>query len=124
MVLDMAGMRVLVVEDDRDLRDALEHILRIEGFEPICRGDGEAALEYLHESAPPRLILLDIAMPRMDGLRLRDELMKDPGLRKVPVVIVSSFIETPLVGRRLDLPYLTKPFDAGTLLETVRRYAS
>jgi DNA-binding response OmpR family regulator len=120
----MARPTVLVVEDDRDLSEALRHLLQLEGFETICVGDGAAALEYLRASPSPCLVLLDLMLPKIDGARVREALRRDPRLRTVPVVILSSRTDTPLTARRLDAGYLTKPFEADVLLETVRHYAA
>ena len=119
----MEARAILVVEDDENLSEALAHTLRLEGYEPIVRPNGEAALDYLRGNLPPPdLILLDLMMPMMDGVRFRSEQVKDVRLRGVPVVIVSARLDTPRMATRLELPYLTKPFDAGVLLDTVRRY--
>ena len=65
------GSKVLLVEDDRDLRDAVAELLRIEGFDPVCAANGKEALDYLQAGGTPRLILLDLMMPTMDGERFR-----------------------------------------------------
>jgi CheY-like chemotaxis protein len=115
---------VLVVEDEPDLREALGYILTLEGFAPVCIADGEAALEYLRHSPPPALVLLDLTLPKVDGVHVREILQSDPRLRAVPVVILSSRSDTPVAARRLRTPYLTKPFDVPTLVDTVRQHAA
>ena len=118
------GSKVMLVEDDRNLREAVAEVLRIEGFEPVCAADGQEALDYLGAGERPGLILLDLMMPTMDGERFRAEQLKRPGLKSIPVVILSARTDTPRLARRLDCPYLTKPFEVGALLDTVKRYSS
>jgi DNA-binding response OmpR family regulator len=115
---------VVVVEDDPDLREALGYILPLEGFAPVCIADGEAALEYLRHSPSPALVLLDLTLPKVDGAHVREILQRDPRLRAVPVVILSSRIDTQVTARRLGTAYLTKPFDVPTLVDTVRQHAT
>ena len=121
---DMARPIVLVVEDDRDLCEALRQLLPLEGFDPICVGDGAAALDYLRDAPPPCLVLLDLTLPKVDGARVREALRRDPRLHSVPVVILSSRSDTALAARRLDAAYLTKPFEVPALLDTLRQYAA
>jgi len=118
----MARPTVLVVEDDRDLSEALGHLLPLEGFDAVCVGDGAAALDYLRDSPPPCLVLLDLTLPKIDGGRVREALRSDPRLRAVPVVILSSRTDTALAARRLGAGYLTKPFEVDVLLDTLRQY--
>ena len=118
----MARPTVLIVEDDRDLSEALGELLPLEGFDAVCIGDGAAALEYLRASPLPCLVLLDLTLPKVDGARVREALRSDPRLRDVPVVILSSRSDTALAARRLGAGYLTKPFEVGVLLDTLRQY--
>src|SRR5262245_58479142 len=111
------GPKVLLVEDDRDLRDAVAELLRMEGFEPVCAANGQEALEWLGAGETPRLILLDLMMPTMDGERFRAEQLKRPWLQSIPVLILSARWDTPQLARRLHCPYLTKPFEVGALLD-------
>jgi CheY-like chemotaxis protein len=116
--------RVLVVEDDGDLRETIADILRMEGFEPVCACDGLQALDYLHRGERPRVILLDLMMPAMDGERFRAEQLKLPEGRAIPVVILSAHCDVAGRARRLALPFLAKPFDVGALLDAVGRYST
>ena len=121
---ELMGSKVLLVEDDRDLREAVAEVLRMEGFEPVCAGDGQEALDYLRVGETPRLILLDLMMPTMDGERFRAEQLKRPWLRSIPVLILSARWDTPHLARRLHCRYLTKPFEVGALLDAVKEYGS
>src|SRR5436190_10082583 len=83
--------RVLIVEDDADLREMMCLLLAYEGFDVEAARDGVEALERLRSAAPrPQLILLDLMMPRMDGWEFCRKLAGEPGLEKIPVVVLSA----------------------------------
>jgi len=112
---------VLVVDDDRSLRESLSRLLDMEGYSVLEADNGQKALEVLEKAAHfPCLILLDLAMPIMDGrgfLKLR---AKDPMLREIPVVVVSG---NPPSGEPLDGidAYLQKPVRFDRLIAIVDR---
>lgn len=82
----------LVVEDDEDIRLTFSSVLTDEGYRTVCAADGADALALLRRSdvARPRVILLDLVMPRMDAWKLRRELLKDERLAKIPIVLISG----------------------------------
>jgi CheY-like chemotaxis protein len=81
---------ILVVEDDRDLREILADALELEGFDTVCVEHGEAALRHLGTGARPCMILLDLMMPVMDGWTFRREIAKHQGLADIPVVVMTA----------------------------------
>jgi CheY-like chemotaxis protein len=81
---------ILVVEDDRDLREILSDALELEGYETVCVEHGEAALRHLYTGARPCVILLDLMMPVMDGWTFRREILKDQSLADIPVVVMTA----------------------------------
>lgn len=81
---------ILVVEDDKDLRETLSEALELEGYVAVCAENGEAALRYLRSGARPCLILLDLMMPVMDGWTFRQELLKDEALASIPVIVMTA----------------------------------
>ncbi len=86
-------VRVLLVEDDQDLRESLEEFLRLEGFEVVGAANGLDALLHLRTTlALPDVILLDVDMPVMDGREFRAVQRRDPVAGMVPVVVLSSAI--------------------------------
>lgn len=81
---------ILVIEDDRDIRDSITEILEDEGFAVASAQDGEAGLAWLANNDAPALILLDLLMPRLDARGFRGEQMKNPAWAQVPTVIMSA----------------------------------
>jgi CheY-like chemotaxis protein len=83
---------VLVVEDDPDVRETLADTLREEGIAVDEAANGLEALECMRENdALPSVILLDLAMPVMDGRAFRDAQQRDPRLAAVPVILLSGY---------------------------------
>ena len=83
-------MKILVIEDDRTLRESLCEALQLEGFIVDGVENGEAALRYLRNGPLPCVILLDLMMPIMDGWTFRREALKDPALAGIPVVVMTA----------------------------------
>jgi two-component system, chemotaxis family, chemotaxis protein CheY len=81
---------ILVVEDDKDLRDSLADALRLEGYDVVGVEHGEAALQHLSTGARPCVILLDLMMPVMDGWTFHREIQKDQSLAAIPVVVMTA----------------------------------
>lgn len=117
---------VLVVDDDRDLREALCGALEDSGFSAIGLADGREALKYLHSGLPkPSLILLDWMMPVLSGGEFREEQLKDPELADIPVIVISAHVKADLFGVSLGIEMLLrKPFPLGELISQVERYAT
>ena len=111
---------VLVVEDDRDVREAVSDALESEGFTVIQARDGEEALARARDLVPS-LILLDLMMPRMNGWEFRAIQAADPLLSGVPVVVVSAVAD--LVEELHPAAVLAKPFDLRHLLQAVEQFA-
>lgn len=115
---------ILLVEDDDDIRDAVQDALDRRGYRTFAVPDGRAALDHLRATAElPGLILLDLTMPRMSGWEFLEHREADPALAAIPVVILSAVAnveEKPHAGEWAGV--LTKPVTLDTLLETVRRF--
>jgi len=112
---------VLVVEDDRDLRDSLLEVLEEAGYSSTGAEDGLAALASLQAASPrPDLILLDLQMPRMDGPSFRAEQLKLPALADIPVVVVTANADAAQQGRLIGArAVLRKPVKLPQLLELI-----
>ncbi len=115
--------RILVVEDDTDLRLSLAEVLEEEGCEVACATDGEDALRQLAARAVPAAILLDLTMPRMDGWTFRSHQQKDPRLAAIPTVVISAaYASDPRnIAELAPAAFLSKPFDVGSLIDTLKR---
>lgn len=85
---------ILIVEDDRDIRDVLAEILAEEGYQVLVAEDGADGLKRLAEGPSPDLILLDLMMPRMDGYQFREEQRKNPAWSAIPLVLLTAGVET------------------------------
>jgi CheY-like chemotaxis protein len=117
--------RILVVDDDDDIRRLVCLILASEGYEAIPASDGLEALRLLHERERPSLILLDIMMPRMDGEALVAVLNMSPDLRTIPVVIMSGHGDAQEKSRTCSARgCLVKPVDVDDLLTTVHELSA
>lgn len=81
--------KILIAEDDPTIARLYEKLFTFEDYEVEIAGDGEAALESAH-AATPTLIMLDIMMPRLNGLAALEQLKADPKLKDVPVVILTN----------------------------------
>ncbi len=114
--------RVLVVDDDPDIRLVLQELLTEEGYQVETASDGLTALGLLHQAPLPDIILLDLAMPGMNGGAVVKAIRSDPALRGIPVVIVTGSVpdafEYPPDGSYQGL--IGKPFDINDVLEIVR----
>jgi len=116
---------ILIVEDDPDVRASLVEVLEDEGYRVATAGDGVEALHYLRGApALPRLILLDMMMPHMDGFQFRAAQSSDSVLSQIPVAVVTADDQA---GRRATAlgvnGYLRKPVQLTDLLALVEKLA-
>jgi CheY-like chemotaxis protein len=111
---------ILVVDDDRDIRETLTDVLQDEGFKVVSAANGRDALSYLRGSTRPCLILLDLMMPVMDGWAFRHFQSEDPSLREIPVVVLSAAPEAE--GALGAIPVLRKPVSFDNLVGTISQY--
>lgn len=113
-------VRVLVVEDDPSVRGLLQTLLAAEGYEVATASDGLAGLVKA-TSAPPELVLLDLMMPDLGGVRVLEEMRDDPDLAEVPVIVVTGKVDAVPGMRSLlgEENVFLKPFAVGELLARV-----
>jgi len=107
----MSRHKVMVVEDDVDIREALIEILEENGCEAVGASNGERALAYLRSTdSLPCLILLDLMMPVMDGQAFREVQIQDPVLANIPIVVVSAYRDVESHAENLKAAhYIKKP---------------
>ncbi|HEX8437306.1 response regulator [Archangium sp.] len=115
---------LLVVDDDTDLREALEEVLRDAGFSVVGACNGREALEVLARTRPlPGLVLLDMMMPVLDGQGFAQEMHAVPEWKGIPVVIFSASAGTANVAQEVGArAYLRKPVDVEVLVDTVGQH--
>lgn len=119
------GERVLVVDDDDDIREIIGYVLSADGFLVDVAKDGLDALDKLDPSGPPPVILLDMMMPRMDGETFLRTLRGRPALAAAPVIVISGDAAANGKARDLDaVACLVKPFELDDLLRLVHKFAS
>ena len=81
---------ILVVEDNAETRDVLERVLSICGYDVVTTRDGLDALAFLRGGGRPAVIILDVAMPRMDGIAFRRALSADSRFADIPVIVYTA----------------------------------
>jgi len=120
---------VLVIDDEEDIRAALRQILEEEGYATAEASNGAEALALLEGSAfPPRLILLDLMMPKMDGWEFLLRIDEDPKLHGIPVALMSAHesVRRATDPRRAEASHLEllfpKPLNLLRLMSTVRDF--
>ena len=113
---------IIVVEDEADIADLVKYNLEKEGFRAIVATDGEKALERIRTS-PPALVILDLLLPKLDGLAVCREMRRDPRTKAVPVLMLTARSEEmdKLAGFEAGADdYLTKPFSPRELVARVK----
>jgi DNA-binding response OmpR family regulator len=122
-----SGKRILVVDDNADLRSTIQALLQADGFDVVVAGDGQAALE-LHQSRPADVVITDLFMPDKDGIETIVELRKlSP---KLKIVAMSGWTSAQgsdylKVAREIGATVtLQKPFDPQELSRVVRQLAA
>ncbi|MET7857076.1 response regulator [Streptomyces sp. NPDC005318] len=117
--------RVLVVDDNKVIRQLIRVNLELEGFEVVTAADGVECLDLVHRVCPD-VITLDVVMPRLDGLQTATRLRSDPRTRHLPVAIISACTQYEVdngVAAGVDA-FLAKPFEPSELVRLVRQLAN
>ena len=113
---------ILIVEDEQDIRELLAYNLEKEGYATVQAADGKEGLE-LARSRKPDLILLDLMLPKMDGLAVCRELERDSGTVRIPIIMLTakSEVNDRITGLEMGADdYLVKPFGTSELLARIR----
>ncbi|MEV8531000.1 response regulator [Streptomyces sp. NPDC051211] len=121
-VVPGASGRVLVVDDNKVIRQLIKVNLELEGFEVVTAADGAECLDVVHQVRPD-VVTLDVVMPRLDGFGTASQLRADPRTRDLPVAIVSACTQYEVeagVAAGVDA-FVAKPFEPAELVRIVRR---
>jgi DNA-binding response OmpR family regulator len=123
-------MRLLMIDDDEDMVSSVRTVMEAEGWDVTSAPNGEEGVRRARELAPD-LIILDILMPRKDGLTTYEELRADDALRGIPVIVFTSvseklgfsFSASDMADHYGHQPeaFLQKPFEPQSLLAAVRK---
>lgn len=119
----MGSKKILVVDDDKSILHIIEARLKHAGYDVELASNGEEAISRMRKRMP-RLVLLDIVMPGIDGFTVLETIKKDRRLKKASVIMITSKAEDRDVQRAITMgakDYLVKPFSPGVLLDKVRR---
>ncbi len=124
-----ARKKVLIIDDEQDIRTYLSALLGDEGYETMIARDGEEALKQM-EADPPDLITLDISMPEKSGIKFYREMKAEDRWKRIPIIIVTGISEDfrKFISTRHQVPppegYLSKPINREEILELVKRNIS
>lgn len=116
-----ASPRVLLIEDDFILRAHLAELLMLEGYVVTCAADGAEALRRLQEEPHPSVILVDIVLPRVDGIAFRQIQLRTPVLRDIPTIAITSRGD---VADRQELAFATvmkKPLNLDRVIQLLAK---
>ena len=115
---------VLIVDDDRDVREALAEVVLDYDLEPHAASNGREALELLRSlPARPDLILLDIMMPVMDGHAFRAAQLANDDIKDIPVFVLTAHADAQKTAHELSADaWLKKPVPLRTLLDVIERF--
>jgi DNA-binding response OmpR family regulator len=114
--------KILIAEDERDIRDLVAFTLRFAGYEVFTAANGEEAVE-MAPNVSPDLILMDVRMPRMTGYEACKILKRNPDMKDIPIVFLSAKGQETEIQQGLDAgaeEYLLKPFAPDQLTSRVK----
>ncbi len=121
----MTRTRILLVEDDPDIAEAMVEILHDGGYDVVPARNGSEALSKLESGPLPDLIFLDLMMPQMDGAEFRHEQLKSDRIKDIPVVLCSAVHNLAARAQALGVAaWLLKPTTPDKVLEAVQQFAA
>jgi CheY-like chemotaxis protein len=130
-VTDNRVVRILVVDDDRSIRETLRVVLQDEGYDVLEAEDGQVALKILRASSEPLVVLLDLRMPVLDGTGVLSAVAADPHLSTRHAILmitanrdsIQDKDRTAQLLQQLHVAVIPKPFDLDGLIDTVDQTA-
>ena len=120
----MECKQILLIEDERDLRETLKLLFELEGFRVAAAQNGREGLDLLDKSEPPCLIVLDLMMPVMNGWEFLETVKREHQARlgEIPMVVITAAADVSFYETDLGCPVLKKPFDLEPLLQIARQH--
>ena len=118
--------RILIADDERDIRDLITFTLRFAGYDVIATANGEEAYQMAVQEVPD-LILLDVRMPRMTGYEACKQIKEHPGTCNIPVIFLSAKGQESEVKTGLEMgatEYILKPFSPDELTQKIEEILS
>lgn len=124
MMKNKSMKKILIIEDDQNIRSSLEHILKSAHYDVLTADNGLSALEMLElKSRLPDLIILDLMMPIMNGFEFRAAQQKDPRFSKIPVILLTANDKLVEFKEKLQaFEFLNKPVDVKDLLFVLENF--
>jgi CheY-like chemotaxis protein len=116
-------IKILIAEDERDIRELVGITLEHNGYSVVSSADGLSALE-MTASEHPDLVLLDVRMPRLDGYEVCRRIKADPQLKHIPVIFLSAKGQEAEVQAGIDAgaqAYIRKPFSMSELINQIQQ---
>lgn len=113
--------RVMLIEDDFILRAHLAELMMLEGYVVTCAADGAEALRRLQHEPTPALILVDIVMPRVDGIAFRAAQLRDPVLKRIPTIALTALNNIGDVRNLAFTGVVRKPLNFNGLMDVLAR---
>jgi len=127
--------KILIVDDEEDVRQYLITLFKDNGYEPLAASDGEEAIELVRKENPD-LVTLDITMPKKSGIRFYRDMKEDEALKKIPIIVVTGvtgYGNDPdefkkFISTRKQVPppegFMSKPIDRDELLKMIKEQIS
>lgn len=117
---------ILVVDDEEDTVELARMVLEYEGYRVFSASDGEEAIQFLNtNSEKPNLVLLDVLMPKVNGLEVCKWIKNNPKLKNIPVLIFTAKVgkKDRIAGKEAGADaYINKPFSADDLLNLIKTH--
>jgi DNA-binding response OmpR family regulator len=112
--------KILVADDELEIRNLLEHFLKGQGYEVVLASDGSQALKLAAEENP-QIIILDIKMPGLDGLEVCKRLKEKEQTKLIPVIVITGFEDNKMEALNMGADdFVNKPFDMAEISSRVK----
>ena len=112
--------KILVADDEQEIRNLLDHFLKGQGYEVVLASDGNQALKLAAEENP-QVIILDIKMPGLDGLEVCKRLKEKEQTKLIPVIVITGFTDNKMAALNIGADdFVNKPFDMAEISSRVK----